>query len=283
MRQARSLRVVWLSLGIAAVPSSGCTKAVPPVVASRAPAPTAAPGLAQAGLARYVAVHVDHLESQNLKTFASARQRWLHVLTEHATTDGRGLFIQTGDSGFLSLRPLQTLGDLDRSPSLIKAALSTVDPQAQKTYDDASDALLVPPHRNEIWRYDADLSLAVTDPIAALSGAAWGKMVVEEIDPSPKGEDYERAWPAIRDALTQESYPLTRVTYWSRYGSGHLVSFWLAKSQQEFLETKSALETVKSALGAERAEGLFDRQHKAVLASDSIDVIPRVDLSSAPL
>ena len=231
----------------------------------------------------YVAVHVDHLQTGGLKPFVAARRRWLEVLAAAGTSDGRGLFLQTGDSGFLSLRPLHVLGDLDRAPALAASALSSVDPLAQKAYDSASDALLVPPHRSEIWRYDADLSFGVTDPIAALSSAAWGKMTVEEIDPSPAGEAYEKAWADIRAALTGESYPLVRVSYWSRFGSGNLVSLWLSKSQVEYLQTKSVEATVAAALGEEKAAELFAKQHKAVLASDSIDVIPRMDLSSKAL
>jgi hypothetical protein len=228
-------------------------------------------------------VHVDHLQAGGLGAFASARKRWVDVLANAGTTDGRGLYLQTGDSGFLSLRPLRSMGDLDRSPALIKAALAPIDPAAQKAYDDASDALLTPPHRSEIWRFDPDESFGVEDPVAALSGAAWGKMTVEELDPTPKGEAYEAAWKEISRALASEAYPLVRVTYVSRYGSGDLVSFWLAKSQREFLETKSVEATVAHALGEEAAQKLFDQQRKGVLASESVDVIPRLDLSTRAL
>ena len=233
--------------------------------------------------AKYVAVHVDHLQAGKLQSFADARRVWLDVLSRHATTDGRGLFLQTGDSGFLSLRPLATIGDLDRQASLSRAALASVDPLDLRKYDGASDALLAPPHRNEIWRYDEDLSFGTADPIEAFTAAAWGKMTVEEIDPTPAGEAYDKAWKEIREALVAQSYPLVRVSYWSRYGSGDLVSFWLAKSQRQFLETASVEATVATALGAEAADALFVRLKKTVLASDSIDVIPRLDLSSKPL
>jgi hypothetical protein len=235
------------------------------------------------GVTSYAVVHVDHLQAGGLGPFAAARKRWVDVLAKGGTTDGRGLYVQTGDSGFLSLRPLGSLGDLDRSPALVKAALGPIDPAAQKAYDDASDSLLAPPHRNEIWRFDPDESFGVNDPIAALSSAAWGKMTVEEIDPTPKGEVYETAWKEISRALASEDYPLVRVAYFSRYGSGDLVSFWLAKSQREFLETKSVEATVAHALGEEAAQKLFDQQRKAVVASESVDVIPRPDLSTRPL
>jgi hypothetical protein len=253
-----------------------------PAVVSRATAFTS-PGVDATGAPRYAVVHVDHLQAGGLRRFATARKVWLDVLARHGTTDGRGLYLQTGDSGFLSLRPLRTLGELDGAPAAMKAALADLDPRDQKAYDDASDALLVPPHRNEIWRFDPDLSFAAADPIASLAAAAWGKMIAEEIDPSPAGADYEKAWAEIRAALEHEGYPLVRVAYWSRYGSGNLVSFWLSKSQVEFLHTKPVEATVEAALGAEKASELFARQRKAVLASDSIDVIPRIDLSTKPL
>ncbi len=230
-----------------------------------------------------MAIHIDHLQDGALKPFAEARRRWLSVLARKGTTDGRGLFIQTGDSGFLSLRPLRTLGDLDRLHALATAALVSVDPADQRSYDSASDALLAPPHRNEIWRYDPDFSFGATDPTAALSAAAWGKMTVEEIDPTPAGEEYLKAWREERAALAAAEYPLVRVSYWSRYGTGNLVTFWLSKSQAQFLRVKSVEVTVAATLGEDAAQALFARQRKVVLASDSVDVIPRLDLSSRAL
>jgi predicted Fe-Mo cluster-binding NifX family protein len=61
------------------------------------------------------------------------------------------------------------------------------------------------------------------------------------------------------------------------------VSFWLAKSQRQFLETAAVEAVVATALGQEAADALFARMKKTVLASDSIDVIPRLDLSSKSL
>lgn len=231
----------------------------------------------------YAAVHVDHLRPGSLPAFTEARRSWLVALSKHETTDGRGLFVQTGDSGFLSIRPLHALGDLDRQATLAETALANVDPLDRRKYDGASDALLVPPHRSEIWRYDESLSYRADDPSLALARAAWGKMTVEEIDPTPAGEAYEQAWKEIRAALVTQSYPLVRVAYWSRYGTGDLVTFWLSKSQQEFLETKTVEASVAAALGTDEADALFTRLRKTVLASDSIDVIPRLDLSSKAL
>ncbi len=209
-----------------------------------------------------------------------ARRLWLDVLSRHDTTDGRGLFVQTGDSGFLSIRPMRSLGDVDRQASLVDGALARIDPLDLRKYDEASDALLVPPHRSEIWRFDAGLSYGTDDPVASLASAAWGKMTVEEIDPTPAGNAYEEAWKEIRAALVTQRYPLVRVAYWSRYGTGNLVTFWLAQSQASFLETVPAEAAVAAALGSERAEALVARIRAVVLASDSIDVIPRLDLSS---
>jgi len=238
---------------------------------------------AKGGPALYAAVHVDHLQAGGLWRFTEARRRWVDALSRAATTDGRGLYMQTGDSGFLSLRPLHSMSDLDRQSALITQALAAVDPAEQRKYDGASDALLAPPHRNEIWRFDADLSFGTSDPMAALTESAWGKMTVEELDPTPAGEDYEKAWKEIREALTKEEYPLVRVAYWSRYGSGNLVTLWLSKSQTEFLRTPSVDAVVTRALGPERALPLLARLHKAVLASDSVDIVPRLDLSSKAL
>jgi hypothetical protein len=233
--------------------------------------------------AKYVAVHVDHLQAGTLRAFTAARRAWVDVLAQHATTDGRGLYVQTGDSGFLSMRPFSVMADLDRQSSLMPAALAGIDPKDSRAYDEGSDTALAPPHRNEIWRYDEELSYGGGDPIAAITAAAWGKMTVEELDPTPASEAYDKAWVEIRAALVAQSYPLVRVTFESKYGTGDVVSFWLARSQEQFLHTPSVEATVASALGASAAEALFARLHKTVLASDSIDVIPRLDLSSKVL
>jgi hypothetical protein len=233
--------------------------------------------------ARYVAVHVDHLQPKTRAGFEDARRVWLGVLAQHHTTDGRGLFLQTGDGGFLSLVPLHQLADLDRRGASSQAALASLDPADQRRYDEASDKRLAPPHRSEIWRFDPSLSYGVTDPMVALSTAAWGKMIVEELDPAPAGDDYEAAWGDIKKALTTGHYPLFKVAYWSTYGTGDLVTFWLSHSQQEFIDTAPMENAVAEVRGREASESLFSRMHKVVTSSESIDVIPRLDLSSEPL
>lgn len=272
MRKAR----LWNLLGTA-LALTACTSPRP-VAPATSFAPTTRPEPP-----RYVAVHVDHLQPGGLRPFVDARRRWLDVLSQHELSDGRGLFLQAGDSGFLSLRPLATLADLDRQGAAMEEALRGIDAVDRRNYDGASDALLVPPHRNEIWRFDADLSYPVTDPIDAIRHAAWGKMTEEEIDPSPGGEGYGVAWREVSAALSAGSYPLVRVAFWSRYGSGHLVTFWLARSQREFLDTAPVETAVAAVRGQDVADAVFRRLQKAVLASDSIDVIPRPDLSSRVL
>ena len=276
-RVSRHTRLTIVGALLAAFAACARPAPTPPATAFAAPSASL-----PAAVAPYAAVHVDHLQDGTLGRFTEARRRWLSVLSRASTTDGRGLFLQTGDTGFLSMRPLHALGDLDRQPEKARAALAGVDPKDLAAYDAASDALLAPPHRTEIWQYDPSLSYGARDPVASLAGAAWGKMTVEEIDPSPAGADYAKAWAEIRDALTSQSYPLVRVAYWSRYGTGNLVTFWLARSQAEFLETRSVEATVAAALGDEQAATLVARQRRTMRASDSIDVIPRLDLSSKP-
>jgi hypothetical protein len=217
-----------------------------------------------------------------MRPFVKARAIWLESLTKRGTTDGRGALIQTGDSGFLSLSPTRSIGDLDRLDGAARAALSVVDPRDRAAYDEATAALLVPPHRSEVWRFDPSLSYAVTDPFATLSSAAWGKMTVEEIDPTLAGHAYADAWQQVREALASREYPLARVSFWSVYGTGDLVSFWLARSQSAFLKAPQPEVVVADALGADRAAELFAKMRAAVVASDAVDVIPRPDLSSRP-
>jgi len=268
--------VPWVALGLAL---GGCahhrfTSAVPSFA-------TSDPALG--GVAQYAVVHVDHVSPGARAGFEDARRVWLGVLAAHHTTDGRGLFLQTGDGGFLSMVPLHHLAELDARRALGKAALADIDPADQHRYDDASDRRLAPPHRSEIWRFDAAESYGATDPMLALSKAAWGKMIVEELDPSPAGDDYDRAWAEVREALAAAHYPLVKVAYASAYGTGNLVTFWLSSSQREFLDAPTMEAAVAGVLGRDASDALFARMRKVVTSSESIDVIPRLDLSSAPL
>ncbi|HYV43454.1 MAG TPA: hypothetical protein VFA20_01290 [Myxococcaceae bacterium] len=186
--------------------------------------------------ARFRAVHLDTLAPARHDQFIAARQEWLAALQAAGRPpDGRGLFLELSDHRVWSLRPLRSMADLDRprepdDPEGLKPA--------RKKYDDASDEALVPPHGNEVWVREPDLDYPGADPALDELTAGASLVVVEQLLPSPPhGDAYEAAWAQMKSALQAKKYPLRRVSYWSRYGSGKLITFWLAHSEEELRAT----------------------------------------------
>jgi hypothetical protein len=181
---------------------------------------------------RLRAVHLDTLAPARHDEFIAARQQWLAALkAEGRPPDGRGLFLELSDHRVWSLRPLRSMADLDHprepgDPERLKAA--------RKTYDERSDAALLPPHGNEVWVREPELDYPGADPSLDELTAGASLVVVEQLLPSPPhGDDYEAAWAQMKAALQAKRYPLRRISYWSRYGSGKLITFWLARSEEE--------------------------------------------------
>jgi hypothetical protein len=186
--------------------------------------------------ARLRAVHLDTLAPARHEQFINARLEWLAALEAAGRPrDGRGLFLELSDHRVWSLRPLRSMADLDRrrepeDGERLKAA--------RQQYDARSDDALVPPHGNEIWVREPDLDFPGADPSLDEATAAASLVVVEQLLPSPPhGDEYEAAWAQAKAALQAKHYPLRRISYWSRYGSGKLITFWLARSEEELRAT----------------------------------------------
>jgi len=178
------------------------------------------------------AVHLDTLAPARADQFIAARQEWLAALqAQGRPPDGRGLFLELSDHRVWSLRPLRSMADLDQPREPEDSA--RLEP-ARKKYDEVSDTSLVPPHGNEIWVREPDLDFPGADPSLDELTAGASLVVVEQLDPSPPhGDDYEAAWKEMKAALQAKRYPLRRISYWSRYGSGKLITFWLAHTEEE--------------------------------------------------
>jgi hypothetical protein len=195
-----------------------------------------APGPVSFHDTRLRAVHLDTLAPSRHDDFIAARQAWLAALkAEGLPPDGRGLFLELSDHRVWSLRPLRSMADLDHPRE-------SADPErlkpARQQYDAASDAALVPPHGNELWVREPDLDYPGADPSLDELTAPASLVVVEQILPSPPhGDDYEAAWATLKATLQAKHYPLRRISYWSRYGSGKLITFWLARSEEELKAT----------------------------------------------
>lgn len=188
--------------------------------------------------AKRYTVHIDTLQPDKATQFEEARRAWVATLREHHATDQRGRFYEVKGVGFVTLRPLGTFAELDGRAAARKSALGGVPPESLKRYDEQSDAVLAFPHTSEVWEIDDDLGYAPAANALDLATAGRIAMVVEEVRPDSASEAaYQRAWDARRRELIAAKYPLTRVTLRSVFGSGRLVTMWLAHSEAELAAT----------------------------------------------
>ncbi|HEY8206625.1 MAG TPA: hypothetical protein VIG99_04020 [Myxococcaceae bacterium] len=222
--------------------------------------------------ARLRAVHLDTLDPAHHEEFVAARQEWLAALAaEGRPPDGRGLFLELSDHRIWSLRPLRSMVDLEKRREPDDG--ERLKP-ARKRYDDRSDAALRPPHHNEIWAREPDLDFPGEDPALDEVSAGASRVVVEQLLPSPPhGDDYEAAWAEVKAALQARRYPLRRVSYWSRYGSGKLITLWLAHSGEELKATPPPEELVSASV--------LEKWRSALASSETLTARHRRDLSGA--
>lgn len=220
--------------------------------------------------ARLRAVHLDALDPARHQEFVAARQEWLAALAaEGRPPDGRGLFLELSDHRIWSLRPLRSMADLERRREPEDG--ERLKP-ARRRYDERSDAALLPPHQNEIWAREPDLDFPGADPSLDEVSAGASRVVVEQILPSPPhGDDYEAAWAEVKAALQARRYPLRRISYWSRYGSGKLITLWLAHSEEELKATPPPEELVSGAV--------LEKWRSALASSETVTARHRRDLS----
>jgi hypothetical protein len=252
---------------------AGGTTASPAARTSAATASSDAP--------RYRTVHIDTVAPEKLAQFADARRAWLDEVRRAGAKDPRGVFLQVGADRFYTLRPFARFAELDTRREEATAALARVPKAAEGTYDRLSDESLVFPHASEIWRVDGDFGYAPPAGPRDETTAACGRLVLEDTRPDPASEEaYAHAWDEVKRALTEARYPLTRVTFHSTYGTGRLVTFWLARSKDELEAAPSVVAAVAAVRGRPKAEELMRAMDRAVVHREVHDVTRRGDLSS---
>lgn len=80
-------------------------------------------------------------------------------------------------------------------------------------------------------------------------------------------------------ALTSSSFPLTGIRYRSTFGSGRLVTMWLAHSKQE-LDQSTPEKWLAKALGESGAADLRTAVAAVILHEEASTFVVRKDLSS---
>ena len=211
-------------------------------------------------------VHIDHLDPAKVGQFEQARKDWVAWIAAHHVADPwGGTMLQVGGSTFLTVRSFTTWAELDAKPT------GTLDPKAQKLYNDRSDAALVPPHHSEIWVREPELDHAAIEP------AGFGTITYEDIK---LDDSYEKAWAEIEKELVAAKYPVTRVAFFSQYGSGKLISLWLAPTKAAFAAAPTIDQVLVKRLGKAKADALLARWRGAVVARDEKELVVRADLSN---
>jgi hypothetical protein len=125
--------------------------------------------------------------------------------------------------------------------------------------DAVTHATLVPPHRNELWSLQAALLyLPPGGPTFATAKA--GRLVEDEVMPE-RSDAYEEAVTGESRALADARFPVSRVVYISAYGSGRVITLWLAARREDLdlalPQPAGELETKARATAAEETVRAF--------------------------
>jgi hypothetical protein len=245
-------------------------------------APRASPPAAPPEKDDYVAVHIDTVAPEHFAQFVDARREWLAQLREHHATDGRGVFLQVGDGAFYTVRHFSAFADFDTRGEAIDKSLAAMPKEAGERYDRLADTSLVYPHTSEVWAREPDLAYA---PAWAAGGiderSAWGgRLVVEDVRADPASEKaYSDATTAIDVALKEAQYPLTRVTYRTVFGAGHVFTLWLAPSREAFDAAPSVADAVAKVRGSAGAAALAAAIDGAIAHRETSTVVVRHDMT----
>jgi len=204
-------------------------------------------------------VHVDNLEPSKVAQFEMARTNFVGELEKRGVDDRRGLYLKVGETRFYSIVPFESFTALDvlagarsRAQALMKGTI--------EEYDRLSDEALVFPHGNEIWSERADLSYLLEG--RSLEAAV--ELVTEDVAPMC---DYSAAWSPIAAALASIKHPIERRTFFSGYGTGRTLTFWLAPSL-EALRQHPLEAALDKAVGNARAEELLRSLRACVVRSE---------------
>jgi hypothetical protein len=239
----------------------------PPPANTASSASTSAPGRDD-----YVAVHMDTVATALLGQFVAARREWLGELRSRRATDGRGVFY--------TLRHFTSFGDFDTRGEAMERSLAAVPKEAAERYDRLSDTSLVYPHTTEIWAREADLGFAPASGALDERSACCGRIVIEDVRADPASEKtYSDATTAVAAALAEAGYPLTRITYRTVFGAGHVFTLWLAPSREALDGSPSVLDAVAKVRGAARAAELGGAIDSAVVHREAAAIVVRHDMT----
>jgi hypothetical protein len=216
-------------------------------------------------------VHVDTLAPDKLQQFETARVRWVALLREKRKNDRRGLYVKIGANTYYSMVSFARWREID-ALGAERAATTKALAAAAKEYDDQCDAALVFPHTSEIWRELPELAYLPTG--RRLSDAV--KLVIEDVKPTA---DYEAAWKPIAAALAQARYPVERRAYFANYGSGRMMSFWMASSPALLRAAPTIEQAITSVVGEARGKELMAAWRACVLATQTFDVEPKPEMT----
>jgi hypothetical protein len=217
-------------------------------------------------------VHVDTLHPDKVEQFETARVRFVQLLRQRRTSDRRGLYIKIGGNTYYSVVWFGAFAELDRLRAARARAVAPLKPEVDE-YDRLSDESLVFPHASEIWSAEPALSYLPTG--MRLEDAL--ELVIEDIKPTA---DYEAAWKPIAAALAQAKFPVERRTFFSAYGSGRTLSFWLAPSRAVLKAAPTIEQALVAAVGEARAVELVRAWRECVLHQQTLDVEARPDMTS---
>lgn len=227
-----------------------------------------------------MSVHVDTLDPALVKTFVDGRIKFVAHLRAHGDSDLRGTYLQIDDHTFFSLYPFHTWPDLSKHAAENLKRTTHVGKKEADEYDRDSDRSLVFPHKSEIWIEEPDLDYGKPTPTALLE-ANVASLQIEDVR-TTMDQQYWGSWEPIAKALAQVKYPLQRVVYHSFYGSGRILSFWLAPSDAVLKAAPPIAQALALAVGEVRAAELLKAWRDCVIATESHDVIVRHDMASPP-
>lgn len=254
--------------------------ALPAACAGSPPAARGIAGARPSAAAPYRAVHIDTVAPDKVAQFEEARHTWIAELQRAHASDGRGLFVQVGANRFYTLRSFDRFGEFDTRGDAIERSLAAVPKEAGERYDRLADDALVYPHTSEIWKVDPDLGYAPATGALTEADAACGRMILEDVRPDPTTRDrYWDASAAISAALREAGYPLTRLSFRTVYGAGHVMTLWLARSQEELLAAPAVHAAVARVLGEERATELLSMCDASIDHRETAPLTVRHDLT----
>lgn len=174
-----------------------------------------------------------------------------------------GTFLQVGGSEFLTLRSFTKWAELD-VPITAK-----LDANAQTAYNTVSDAVLVPPHHDEIWVREPEVDLGASEV------AGYGRIELDDLAIDDDGS----AWKAVRAELVAAKYPIARIGFFSRIGSGKHISLWLAPTKAAYAAAPSIEAVLERRLGHARAATLLAKWRAQTVHHEEQALVVRADLS----